>query len=179
MDTRTIITKSGTKMAFMKLEDKTSEAEVIVFPSTYAEIGAKLQTDAILRISGKISARDKEGNLKTEAQLIAEEIFVVTDEELESYESTGRRMDEVKAGSKPSSKKTDKVVSQKASSGDGRKFTSGAGEKKSFSKNTSNFRSKSDSSKPTSNPARSAENYEAEKLQKVSFHINFKRHSNS
>ena len=171
LDVRTIITKSGTKMAFIKMEDKTGEGEVIVFPSLYAEVGDKIQVDAVLKISGKISAMDKDGNMKSDAQLIADGISVITDEELESYESTGRRMDEVKAGSKPSSKKTDKVVSQKASSGDGRKFASGAGEKKSFSKNTSNFRSKSDSSKPTSNPARSAESYEAEKLQKVYVHI--------
>ena len=171
LDVRTIITKSGTKMAFIKMEDKTGEGEVIVFPSLYAEVGDKIQVDAVLKISGKISAMDKDGNMKSDAQLIADGISVITDEELESYESTGRRMDEVKAGSKFSSKKTDKVVSQKASSGDGRKFASGAGEKKSSSKNTSNFRSKSDSSKLTSNPARSAENYEAEKLQKVYVHI--------
>src|SRR5690606_18688185 len=46
---RTIITKSGSKMAFVGLEDKTGESEVIVFPNLYEQIGAKLQQDAVVR----------------------------------------------------------------------------------------------------------------------------------
>lgn len=97
---RTIITKSGTKMAFVGLEDKTGEGEIIVFPNLYEQIGAKLKQDAVIRATGKISARDREGNLGDEAKMIADEIVEVTDEELRGYESTGRKMDAPKVSSK-------------------------------------------------------------------------------
>jgi len=89
---RTIITKSGTKMAFVGLEDKTGETEVIVFPGLYEQLGARLVQDAVIRATGKISARDRDGNLGKDAKMIADEIQIVTDEELHGYESTGRKM---------------------------------------------------------------------------------------
>lgn len=90
---RTIITKSGTKMAFLGIEDKTNEAEVIVFPNLFEQVGAKLVQDAVVRVSGKISAKDRDGNLGNEAKMIADEIIEVTDKELRDYESTGRKME--------------------------------------------------------------------------------------
>lgn len=90
---RTIVTKSGTKMAFVGLEDKTNEAEVIVFPNLYEQTGAKLIQDAVIRVTGKVSARDRDGNLGSDAKMIADEINVVTDQELREYESTGRKME--------------------------------------------------------------------------------------
>lgn len=166
LDVRTIITKSGTKMAFVKMEDKTGEGEIIVFPNLYTEVGDKIQVDSVLKISGKISAMDKEGNMKSDAQLIADSISVITDEELESYESTGRRMDEVKAGSKPQPKNN--MMSQKV---DTKKSSSNSSnQKKNFSRDNFN-KPKTKTSNANSSPNRSAENYEAEKLQKIYVHI--------
>jgi len=97
---RTIITKSGTKMAFLGIEDKTGEGEVIVFPNLYEQIGAKLVQDAVVRVTGKISARDRDGNLGTDAKMIADDIQIVTDKELNDYESTGRKMEKPKISAK-------------------------------------------------------------------------------
>jgi len=97
---RTIITKSGSKMAFVKIEDKTGEGEIIVFPNLYEQIGAKLVQDAVIKATGKISARDREGNLGSEAKLIADEIQFVTDKELSDYEVTGRKMEGPKVSNK-------------------------------------------------------------------------------
>jgi DNA polymerase-3 subunit alpha len=97
---RTIVTKSGTKMAFVALEDKTGEGEVIVFPNLYEQIGAKLVQDAVVRVSGKISARDRDGNLGDEAKMIADEVVEVTDAELREYEATGRKMEAPKMSAK-------------------------------------------------------------------------------
>jgi DNA polymerase-3 subunit alpha len=97
---RTIVTKSGAKMAFVGFEDKTGEGEVIVFPNLYEQIGAKLKQDAVIRASGKVSAQDRDGNLGDEAKMIADEIVEVTDEELRAYESTGRKMETPKVSSK-------------------------------------------------------------------------------
>lgn len=95
---RTIITKSGTKMAFVKLEDKSSEAEVIVFPNLFEQTGVHLVQDAVIRVSGKVSARDKEGNVTSDVKMISDEIQIIDDEELRSYESHGQKMAAPKAG---------------------------------------------------------------------------------
>ncbi len=97
---RTIITKSGTKMAFVGIEDKTGEGEVIVFPNLYEQIGAKLVQDEVIRATGKISARDRDGNLGKDAKMIADDIQFVTDQELRDYESTGRHMEKPKVSAK-------------------------------------------------------------------------------
>jgi DNA polymerase-3 subunit alpha len=94
---RSIVTKSGTKMAFVKLEDKTHETELIIFPKLYEIIGAKLLQDTVIRASGKASSRDKEGNATSDVKLIADEIQIVDDMELRMYESTGKKMAKPKA----------------------------------------------------------------------------------
>lgn len=163
IDLRTIITKTGSKMAFVKLEDKSDDAEVIVFPNLFAEVGAKIQQDAVLKISGKISARDREGNLKADAQMIADEILVVTDDELETYESTGRRMDGLKVTKKPPKQK---VMANRTNAANGKTWQP---------KNNGQPTSGGNYSKPAqaapANPAKSAENYTAEKLKKLFVHI--------
>ena len=90
---RTIVTKSGSKMAFVGIEDKFGEGEIIVFPNLYEKVGAKLVQDAVIRVSGKNSARDRDGNLGNESKLIADDIIVITDSDINGYESTGRKMD--------------------------------------------------------------------------------------
>lgn len=89
---RSIVTKSGSKMAFVKLEDKTHETELIIFPKLYEIIGAKLIQDTVIRASGKASSRDKEGNPTTDVKMIVDEIQIVNDDELRLYEPTGKKM---------------------------------------------------------------------------------------
>lgn len=95
---RTIVTKNGSKMAFVGIEDKFGEGEIIIFPKLYTDIGAKLVQDVIIRVMGKISARDRDGNLGDEAKMIADEVVVVSDKDLAEYESTGRKMNAPSAG---------------------------------------------------------------------------------
>ena len=111
---RTIITKSGTKMAFMGLEDKTGETEVIVFPNLFEEVGAKLTQDAVVRVDGKISARDREGNLGSEAKIIADTVMIVTDKELRDYETTGRKMAAPKMSSKVKAERVSEYKAKKS-----------------------------------------------------------------
>ncbi len=89
---RTILTKSGSKMAFVRLEDKTGEGEVIVFPKLFEDIGEQLVQDAVVTVSGKVSSTDRDGNVLGEAKIIAEEMTFVTNEELDNYKSTGKKM---------------------------------------------------------------------------------------
>ena len=96
---RTIVTKSGSKMAFVGIEDKFGEGEIIVFPNLYEKVGAKLIQDAVIRVSGKNSARDRDGNLGNESKLIADDIIAIMDNDINGYESTGRKMDAPKISS--------------------------------------------------------------------------------
>ena len=89
---RTILTKKGDKMAFIKMENKSTETEFIVFPSVFAEHGAKLVVDNVVRVQGKINAADKDGNLTSEAKVLAEAVELVSDEVLESYQPTGTKL---------------------------------------------------------------------------------------
>lgn len=111
---RTIVTKSGTKMAFVGIEDKTSEGEVIVFPNLYEQVGGKLVQDAVIRATGKISARDRDGNLGTDAKMIADEVVLVTDQELRDYESTGRKMEAPKMSAKVKATRIAAMKAQKS-----------------------------------------------------------------
>lgn len=89
---RTIMTKSNTRMAFIKLENKITEQEVIVFPKLYEEYGAKLEQDSVIKVTGRISAKDKNGNITNEVKVIADTIEVVPDDILTAYKPTGTKL---------------------------------------------------------------------------------------
>ncbi|MDO4612215.1 MAG: OB-fold nucleic acid binding domain-containing protein, partial [Candidatus Saccharibacteria bacterium] len=89
---RTILTKKGDKMAFIKMENKSTETEFIVFPSVFAEHGAKLVVDNVVRVQGKVNGTDKEGRPSSEVKVLAETVELVSDEVLESYRSTGTKL---------------------------------------------------------------------------------------
>lgn len=95
---RTIVTKKGTKMAFIGLEDKTGNMEVVVFPKTYQQMGEQLKQDVAIRIEGVVNARDRNGELMSDVKVNAETIMVVTDQELRDYEPTGQNFKAPKAG---------------------------------------------------------------------------------
>lgn len=94
---RSIVTKSGSKMAFMAVEDKLGEGEVIIFPKLYEEVGEKLAQDTVVKVTGKVSAKDRDGNMIDEVKIIADEVTIVTDEELDNYKATGAKMKTPKA----------------------------------------------------------------------------------
>ena len=89
---RTILTKKGDKMAFVKIENKSAETEFIVFPSTFAEYGAKLEVDNVVRVQGKVNATDRDGNITSDVKILAETIELVSDEVLDNYKSTGTKL---------------------------------------------------------------------------------------
>jgi DNA polymerase-3 subunit alpha len=89
---RMIVTKNGSKMAFLRVEDKTGEGEAIIFPKLYEEIGEQLLQDAVIKVTGKVSSTDRDGNSLGEAKVIADEVVFVTNEELDGYQSHGKKM---------------------------------------------------------------------------------------
>lgn len=94
---RVIVTKNGSKMAFLKVEDKSGDGETIIFPKLFEEIGEKLEQDAVVKVTGKISSTDREGNSLGEAKVIADEVIFVTNDELDNYQKSGKKMKALKA----------------------------------------------------------------------------------
>ncbi len=66
-----ILTKKGSKMGFVTLQDLRGNAEVVVFPELYASAAKLLQKDSIVFVRGKISGRDDV------AKILAEEIIPI------------------------------------------------------------------------------------------------------
>ena len=62
-ETRTFLTKSGEKMAFVKFEDKTGSIEAVVFPKLFKTHGAALTTGTCLLVKGSVSNRNGELSL--------------------------------------------------------------------------------------------------------------------
>ena len=85
-DTREITTKNGQKMAFIKLEDETAETELILFPSTYQQTIGLWERDRIVIVRGKVSAKDREGNIVQEIKIMADEAREVTHEQAAAYQ---------------------------------------------------------------------------------------------
>lgn len=92
MSVRSILTKSGSKMAFMAIEDKSGETEIIVFPKILEGLGDKLVQDAVVKIKGKVNTTDKDGKQTGDIKIIADSIEIITNEELDTYRTTGKKM---------------------------------------------------------------------------------------
>ncbi|MCI0597735.1 OB-fold nucleic acid binding domain-containing protein, partial [Candidatus Parcubacteria bacterium] len=65
-EARTFLTKTGEKMAFLKLEDKTGSIEAVAFPRLYKEHGASLTLGSCVLIKATISNRNGETSLALE-----------------------------------------------------------------------------------------------------------------
>lgn len=91
-DVREITTKNGQKMAFVKIEDQFNEVEVILFPSSYQRTLGLWQRDRVVLVRGKISAKDRDGNIGEEVKIMVDDAREVTPEQATSYQPTGRKV---------------------------------------------------------------------------------------
>lgn len=111
---RAITTKSGSKMAFVRIEDKTDEIEIVIFPNMYKEIGNQLIQDVVVRVRGKVNARSQAGVLHDEAKVVVNDMVIVSQEELDSYKSTGKKLKSPTSNKKISGKKeTSETIDEK------------------------------------------------------------------
>ncbi len=77
-DVREIMTKNNQKMAFVKIEDFDGETEIILFPGVYAKTPDLWQRDKILLIKGKVTARDRDNKLTSEAKIMVNQASEIT-----------------------------------------------------------------------------------------------------
>lgn len=99
-DVREITTKSGTKMAFIKIEDKQGEIELILFPGSYQRTVGLWERDRVILVRGKVSAKDREGNIGEELKILVDDAREITHEQAASYQPTGRKMQPLKDNKK-------------------------------------------------------------------------------
>ena len=92
---RTLVTKAGSKMAFMTIEDKTGEIEVVVFPKTFEKMPQNIDPSDVVLIKGRVSGKDKEGNKMPDPSVVADSVQVIDDEVLKAYQPTGVPMGDV------------------------------------------------------------------------------------
>ncbi|HSX28650.1 MAG TPA: DNA polymerase III subunit alpha [Candidatus Saccharimonadales bacterium] len=89
---RQIATKKGDKMAFVKVEGKAGETELIIFPKTYEKCQALLEQDRVIIANGTVSAKDRNGNLSDEIKVLADDIRLLTLAEMQEYKPNGERL---------------------------------------------------------------------------------------
>lgn len=90
-DMREITTKNGAKMAFVKIEDQFSEIELILFPNAYQQTTGLWVRDRVVLCRGKLSAKDREGNIGEELKVLVDDAREITAEQAQAYTPTGRR----------------------------------------------------------------------------------------
>lgn len=64
---RVLLTKNGDQMAFIKLADFSGSVEAVVFPKSFVEYKSILRPDACIAIKGRVSNRNGEFSVVTEA----------------------------------------------------------------------------------------------------------------
>lgn len=87
-----INTKNGQKMAFVTIEDLSSSIEIIIFPSIYKEFKDNLAQDTIIKVSGKLNTKDKDGHQTGEPKILVDNIEIISEETIAGYKPTGKNL---------------------------------------------------------------------------------------
>ncbi|MEK7594657.1 MAG: DNA polymerase III subunit alpha [Patescibacteria group bacterium] len=96
-DFREITTKTGQRMAFVKLEDRYGEIEAILFPNSYQQTIGLWERDRVVLIRGKVNSKDKEGNRSSEVKIMVDDAREITAQQASAYEATGKKRKTPKA----------------------------------------------------------------------------------
>jgi DNA polymerase III subunit alpha len=72
----TVTKKTGAKMAFGTIDDRTGSMDFVIFPKTYADYEGKLQNDMVVLLRAKVDNRDDSAQLMVEKVTIPEENLV-------------------------------------------------------------------------------------------------------
>ncbi|MES2971394.1 MAG: DNA polymerase III subunit alpha [Patescibacteria group bacterium] len=104
MDIREISTKNGQKMAFVRLADQFKEIELVLFPSIYQQTTGIWERDKVIIAKGKVTAKDKEGNLADEIKILVDDAREITYEQAMAYQTTGKKPKVLKVSKKAQSK---------------------------------------------------------------------------
>lgn len=90
LEVKTVTTKTGSQMAFLKLADEYKDIEVIIFPKVYELTPSIIKIDNVLIIEGKVDAKSRDGSMGDEVKIMANKLREVTHEQAVSYKPTGK-----------------------------------------------------------------------------------------
>lgn len=90
-DIRQITTKNGQNMAFVKLEDRSGELELVIFPSLYKDSQSVWERDSVILATGRISARDKNGGLSEDVKFMPDSASKIDAIVARDYTKTGAK----------------------------------------------------------------------------------------
>lgn len=88
---RSITTKNGSRMAFVKIEDKSGECELIVFPAAYEKLNSVWQQDQVVIAKGKVNYKDRDGNVGQELKVMVDQANLVSEEDAKAYQPKGKK----------------------------------------------------------------------------------------
>jgi DNA polymerase-3 subunit alpha len=77
-------------MAFIKIADLNGEIELILFPNAYQQTIGIWQRDQVILVNGKISAKDRDGNIGNEVKILVDDAREVTPDQAAAYQETGK-----------------------------------------------------------------------------------------
>jgi DNA polymerase III alpha subunit len=118
VDVRTISTKNGQKMAFVKVEDEYGEIEIILFPSIMQQTLSLWERDRVVVVRGKVNTTDKNGNATHEIKILADSAREVTSDEAAIYVATGKKLSAPKVDKKVITRKVEVETSPHKSAKD-------------------------------------------------------------
>lgn len=87
---RKITTKNNAVMAFVGIEDKSGELELIVFPKAYEKNPGLWEPDTVIEVDGKINTKDREGKPGGEIKIMVDDAKVIDYDIAKAYKSTGK-----------------------------------------------------------------------------------------
>ncbi len=96
-DIRQITTKNGQPMAFVKLEDRSGEIELVIFPSLFKDTADKWQRDNVITVVGRISGRHRDGSVMNEVKFLPDSIETISLDTAKNYKSTGAKKEVTKS----------------------------------------------------------------------------------
>lgn len=89
-DIREITTRNGQKMSFVKIADVNGEIELILFPNAYSQTTGIWERDRVVLVRGKLSAKDRDGNLNDDLKVMVDDAREVTLEQATAFKPTGK-----------------------------------------------------------------------------------------
>ena len=93
-------------MAFVKIEDKSKECELIVFPGVYEKLNSVWQQDQVVIIKGKVNYKDRDGNIGQELKILVGQANIVSEDDAKAYQPKGKKPKPPKGSTPTSSKKS-------------------------------------------------------------------------
>ncbi|HEV2403130.1 MAG TPA: DNA polymerase III subunit alpha [Candidatus Saccharimonadales bacterium] len=91
VEIREVVTKNNQKMAFVKIEDRSGEGELILFPSAYQQTTGLWERDRVVVARGKVNAKDRDGNQTNEVKIMVDDAREITAEQASGYQPTGKK----------------------------------------------------------------------------------------